>query len=60
MKFGTGIGNKKYKFKFEYKNTKRITAKNIKADNLEQARKLFTEIYKDYNVEILEISEVKE
>lgn len=60
MKYGTGIGNKKYKFKFEFKNNKRITVKNIKANNLEQARKLFNAIYKDYNVEILEISEVEE
>lgn len=60
MKYGTGIGNKKYKFKFEFKNNKRITVKNIKADNLEQARKLFNAIYKDYNVEILEVSEVGE
>ena len=54
MKLGTG--KNKYKFKFIYELTNRVTVKNVYADNIEDAKKLFEEYYKDYlDVRILKI-----
>lgn len=58
MKLGTG--EIKYKFKFIYEITNRVTIKNVYADNIEEAKKLFEEYYKDcLDVRILDISEVE-
>ena len=58
MKLGTG--KIKYKFKFIYEITNRITIKNVYANNIEEAKKLFEEYYKDcLDVRILDISEVE-
>ncbi len=58
MKLGTG--KIKYKFKFIYEITNRVTIKNVYADNIEEAKKLFEEYYKDcLDVRILDISEVE-
>lgn len=56
MKLGTG--NIKYKFKFKYINTGRISIKNVYADNEAEARNLFDAEYKNFKVEILEVQKI--
>lgn len=52
-----GNGKNKYKFKFIYEMTNRVTIKNVYADNIEEAKKLFEEYYKDcLDVRILNIT----
>ena len=53
MKLGTG--NNKYKIKFKYKENSRIAIKNVYADNIEEAKILFKEKYKDLDIEVLKI-----
>lgn len=56
-----GNGKNKYRFKFVYETTNRKTYKNVYADNVEEAEKLFAEYYKDcLDVRILNIEEVEE
>lgn len=58
MKLGTG--NNKYKIKFKYIETGRISIKNVYADNIEEAKRLFAEKYKDLNIEVLKIELLEE
>lgn len=53
MKLGTG--NNKYKIKFKYKETGRIAIKNVYANSLEEAKRLFNKEYKNFNIEVLKI-----
>lgn len=55
-----GNGKNKYKIKLKYIETGRITIKNVYADNLMEARKLFNKEYQDYQIEIIEIKEDKQ
>ena len=55
MKLGLGNGNNKYKFKFEYIETGRKAIKNVYADTQEDAKELFENEYKDYNIKLLDI-----
>lgn len=58
MKLGTG--KNKYKFKFIYEMTNRTTIKNVYADTIEEAKKLFEEYYKDcLDVRILSITKLE-
>ena len=52
-----GKGSNKYKIKFKYIETGRIAIKNVYADSLEEAQKLFKEEYKNYKVKIEKIEE---
>lgn len=52
-----GTGNKKYKVKFIYADTKRSAIKYVYANNLEEAKELFNNYYKDFKVQIKEIKE---
>ena len=55
-----GNGKNKYKFKLIYEITNRITIKNVYADNIQEAKKLFEEYYKDcLDVRILNITLLK-
>lgn len=58
MKLGTG--NNKYKIKFKYIETGRISIKNVYADNIEEAKRLFNEKYMNYNVEIIATEKLEE
>lgn len=58
MKLGTG--NNKYKIKFKYIETGRISIKNVYADNIEEAKRLFNEKYINYNVEIIATEKLEE
>lgn len=58
MKLGTG--NNKYKIKFKYKENSRIAIKNVYADNIEEAKRLFNEKYMNYNVEIIATEKLEE
>lgn len=52
-----GNGKNKYKFKLIYEITNRVTIKYVYADNIEEAKKLFSEYYKDcLDVRILNIT----
>lgn len=53
MKLGTG--NNKYKIKFKYKENSRIAIKNVYADNIEEAKRLFNKEYESFEVEVLKI-----
>lgn len=55
MKLGTG--NKKYKIRFKYLDTGRVTIKNVYADSEEEAMKLFKEEYKNYCINVIAIIE---
>lgn len=57
MKLGTG--KNKYRVKFMYKETERITNKNIYADSEEEAMTLFKNTYRSYDIKILGIKEVE-
>lgn len=52
-----GTGNKKYKVKFIYADTNRSAIKYVYANNLEEAKELFNNYYKDFKVQIKEIKE---
>ena len=52
-----GNGSNKYKIKFKFIETERIAIKNVYADTLEEAKKLFKEEYKNYKVKIEAIEE---
>ena len=52
-----GGGNKKYKVRFIYTDTKRSAIKYVYANNLEEAKELFNNYYKDFKVQIKEIKE---
>ena len=58
MKLGTG--NNRYKIKFKYIETGRISIKNVYADNIEEAKRLFNEKYMNYNVEIIATEKLEE
>lgn len=53
MKLGTG--NNKYKIKFKYKENSRIAIKNVYADNIEEAKRLFNKEYEKFDIEVLKI-----
>lgn len=53
-----GNGKTKYKVKFKYSNTGRISIKNVYADDKMEARILFNKAYRGYQVEIHEIEEL--
>ena len=55
-----GKGKNKYKIKFKYLKTGRISIKNVYADNIEEAKTLFDEEYKNYKVEVINIEKLKE
>lgn len=55
-----GKGNKIYKFKFKYIETGRIAIKNVYAETIEEAKKLFDEEYKNYKIEKINIEEKKQ
>lgn len=55
MKLGTG--NKKYKIRFKYLDTGRVTIKNVYADSEEEAMTLFKEEYKNYYINVITIIE---
>ena len=58
MKLGTG--NNKYKIKFKNLETGRVSIKNVYADNIEEAKRLFNEKYINYNVEIIATEKLEE
>ena len=58
MKLGTG--NYKYKIKFKYKENGRIAIKNVYADNIEEAKRLFNKEYESFEVEVLKIELMEE
>ena len=58
MKLGTG--NNKYKIKFKYIETGRISIKNVYADNIEEAKRLFNKEYESFEVEVLKIELMEE
>ena len=51
-----GKGMKKFKIKFQYIETKSTAIKYVYADTAEEAKKVFDDYYKNYKVEIKEIS----
>lgn len=51
-----GIGNKKYKIRFKYIDTGRVTIKNVYADSEEEAMTLFKEEYKKYCINVITIT----
>lgn len=55
-----GNGNNKYKIKFKNLETGRVSIKNVYADNLEEAKRLFNEKYINYNVEIIVTEKLEE
>lgn len=55
-----GIGNNKYKIKFKYKENSRIAIKNVYADNIEEAKRLFNKEYESFEVEVLKIELMEE
>lgn len=55
MKLGLGNGENKYKFKFEYIETRRKAIKNVYADTEKEAKELFEKKYNNYNINLLEI-----
>lgn len=55
-----GTGNKKYKVKFIYAETKRSAIKYVYANTIEEAKELFNNYYKDYKIKIKEIKEENE
>ena len=58
MKLGTG--NNKYKIKFKYKENSRIAIKNVYADNIEEAKRLFNEEYENFDIGVLKIELLEE
>ena len=50
-----GEGNIKFKFKFRYIDTKRISIKNVYANDFFEALKLFNDFYKEYKIEIINL-----
>lgn len=58
MKLGTG--NNKYKIKFKYKENSRIAIKNVYADDIEEAKRLFNKEYESFEVEVLKIELLEE
>ena len=58
MKLGTG--NNKYKIKFKYIETGRISIKNVYADNIEEAKRLFNKEYESFEVGVLKIELMEE
>ena len=58
MKLGTG--NNKYKIKFKYKENSRIAIKNVYADNIEEAKRLFNKEYENFDIEVLKIELLEE
>lgn len=55
-----GDGKNKYKIKFKYIETGRTTIKNVYADSIEEAMKLFNEEYKDFKIEIISTEQLEE
>ena len=47
-----------YRFNFRYIDFESHGSKLIRADNLEEAKKIFNEKYAGYNIEIKDIKEV--
>lgn len=54
-----GYGKNKYKIKFKYIETERTTIKNVYADSIEEAKRLFDNEYEDYKIEIINIEQLK-
>lgn len=52
-----GTGTVKYKIRFVYIDTNRSAIKYVYANNLEEAKELFNNYYKDFKVQIKEITE---
>lgn len=52
-----GTGTVKYKIKFIYTNTNRSAIKYVYANTIEEAKELFNNYYKDFKVQIKEITE---
>lgn len=52
-----GTGNKKYKVKFIYAETKRSAIKYVYANTVEEAKDIFNNFYKGYKIKIKEIKE---
>ena len=52
-----GTGNKKYKVKFIYADTKRSAIKYVYANTVEEAKDIFNNFYKGYKIKIKEIKE---
>ena len=52
-----GTGTVKYKIKFIYTNTNRSAIKYVYANTVEEAKELFNNYYKDFKVQIKEITE---
>jgi hypothetical protein len=50
-----GNGKNKYVYKFQYKDTGRITIKNVYADDKYEAMKLFLNEYKNYNISLIDV-----
>ena len=50
-----GIGNNKYKIKYKYKENSRIAIKNVYADNIEEAKRLFNKEYENFDIEVLKL-----
>lgn len=55
-----GIGNNKYKIKFKNLETGRVSIKNVYADNIEEAKRLFAEKYKNLDIAVLKIELLEE
>ena len=58
MKLGTG--SNKYKIKFKNLETGRVSIKNVYADNIEEAKRLFNKEYESFEVEVLKIELMEE
>ena len=52
-----GTGTVKYKIKFTYTDTNRSAIKYVYANTVEEAKELFNNYYKDFKVQIKEITE---
>ena len=55
-----GIGNNKYKIKFKNLETGRVSIKNVYADNIEEAKRLFNKEYENFDIEVLKIELLEE
>ena len=58
MKLGTG--SNKYKIKFKNLETGRVSIKNVYADNIEEAKRLFNKEYENFDIEVLKIELLEE
>lgn len=56
----SGTGSNKYKIKFKNLETGRVSIKNVYADNIEEAKRLFNKEYESFEVEVLKIELMEE